>query len=383
MSVWENVLLGGHGSLHPREARGRVEELSQRIGFRLDPDTRASELSVGAQQRLEILKAISRDATILILDEPTAILAPEEARELYGWLRGFAIRGGTVIIITHKLEEARRFTDELTVLRAGRTVLTSASSAISAADLTSAMIGGAVSPEVRSARQTEHGEVVVRVSDLDLDDDRGVAVVRHATFEVHAGEILGMAGVDGSGHHQLLLAIAGRYAVSGGTMTRAHSVGFVPEDRHRDGAALDFTLAENVAIRGAGKREGRISWRSVEARTSALLDKYDVRARGPREVFSMLSGGNQQKLVMARELEGAPSLIVVENPTRGLDVRAAAFVRDELRAARDRGTAIVFYSSDLDEIVEMSDRVLVVYSGTVSTVPRERDRIGAAMLGAP
>lgn len=382
MKVWENVQLGGGGRLHPRRAREQIKSLSQDIGFALDPDAVVSELSVAAQQRLEILKAISRHARMLILDEPTAILAPEEARDLYNWLRIFAKGGGTAVIITHKLEEARRFTDDVTVLRAGRSVLAVASPGVSADELTTAMIGETLSAEPSPTKSPGATDVVVRAIDLTLRDERRVPVVEQATFVVHAGEIVGIAGVEGSGHHQLLLAIAGRHPVASGTLTAPPNTGLVPEDRHRDGAVLDFTLAENIALHQAGERRGRLDWRSVEARTSALLSQYDVRARGATERFALLSGGNQQKLVLARELDGPPSLLVVENPTRGLDVRAAAFVRRQLRAARDEGTAIVFYSSDLDEIVEMSDRVLVVFAGSVSAAPRDRGRIGAAMLGA-
>ena len=382
LTVWENVLLGGSGRIQPRQARAMVRSTAERLGFNLDVDARVADLPVASQQRLEIVKAASHNATILILDEPTAILAPEEARELYAWLRNFANEGGTAIVVTHKLDEARRFTDDLTVLRAGRTVLTATSATISVEDLTAAMIGGGdvVAPPPRPKR--EASSVVFRANGLSLRDARNVVVVRGANVEVRAGEIVGVAGVEGSGHHELLLAIAGRHSVADGHVSGPASASIIPEDRHLNGVALDFTLTENVAIRDAGVRKGAMQWSERARSVSELLGRFDVRARGPEDPMRSLSGGNQQKVVLARELDAEPALVVAENPTRGLDIRAAAFVREQLRAARDRGAGIVLYSSDLDEIIELADRVLVVHAGAVAEVPRDRNRIGAAMLGA-
>ena len=381
MTVWENVLLGGSGVLDPTAARNDIRALAKRLGFALDPDAIVSELPVASQQRLEILTAIHRNARLLILDEPTAILAPEEAEELYKWLRAFADGGGTAIVVTHKLDEARRFTDELTVLRAGKTVRQTTSSDATAGELTRAMIGEALAPPP-SRKAAARGELVLRTDRLHLVDSRGLMMVRDASFEVWAGEIVGVAGIEGSGHHQLLLALAGRHPVHSGSLEAPQSVSFVPEDRHKNAIVRDFTLTENAAVTGAGARRGRIAWRDFAARTRALIERYDVRAPGPFTAIRDLSGGNQQKFVLARELSGNPKAIVAENPTRGLDVRAAGFVREQLQAARDRGAAVVVYSSDLDEILELADRVLVVHAGSVVAVAPDRDRIGAAMLGA-
>jgi simple sugar transport system ATP-binding protein len=381
MSVWENVILGSGGLLNPPQARRDVRDLVERLGFSLAVNERVDALPVAAQQRLEILKAVYREARLLILDEPTAILAPEEARDLYGWLRSFASEGGTAIVVTHKLEEARQFTDSLTVLRAGRTVFQSASSGVSTSDLTRAMIGESMPAAERTPKRPA-GDPVVSVQRLSLEDDRRVVVVAEASFDVRGGEILGVAGVEGSGHHQLLLALAGRHAASAGRIELATRASIIPEDRHRNAVVLPFTLTENAAIRGAGERRGVLGWRELSDRVRLLMDRFDVRAAGPAAAMRTLSGGNQQKFVLARELAADPQLIVAENPTRGLDVRASAFVRDQLRAARDNGVAVVLYSSDLDEIIELADRVLVVQAGRVVEVPVDRMRIGAAMLGA-
>ena len=381
MTVWENVLLGGSGTLSPAIARRDIRSLSERFGFSLDPNARVAELPVAAQQRLEILKAVYRNARILILDEPTAILAPEEAADLYGWLRSFTDAGGTAVVVTHKLDEARRFTDELTVLRSGQTVLQATSRDVSAESLTRAMIGESIRV-AEEGPSREAGAPMVRVEGLTIVDARRVAVVRDASFEIRAGEIVGIAGIEGSGHHQLMLALAGRLPAHSGTIGAPTRVSFVPEDRHRNAVVLPFTLTENVAIRQAGARRGGMGWRAMAAMTKALITRFDVRATGPEAQMRALSGGNQQKLVLARELDGDPDLVIAENPTRGLDIRAAAFVREQLRAARARGAAVVFYSSDLDEILDIADRVLVVHGGVVSSAPRDRDRIGAAMLGA-
>lgn len=381
MTVWENVFLGGNGALNLDDARSEVRALNERLGFALDPDTPVEELTVAAQQRLEILKAIRRNARVLILDEPTAILAPEEANDLYAWLRGFAGQGGTAVVVTHKLDEARRYTDELTVLRAGATVARTASAAASIDEITRAMIGEALVAFRAGRAATAAGNLVVHADGLTLRDERQAAVIHGATFDVRAGEVVAIAGVEGSGHHHLMLAIAGRLGASAGSLKGPARVAVVPEDRHRDAVVLPFTLTENAAVKGAGHRRGRIPWNTLSERVDGFLRRFDVRAAGPSAAMATLSGGNQQKFVLARELDDGPELIVAENPTRGLDVRASAFVREQLRAARDRGAAVVVYSSDLDELLELADRVLVVHRGTVSAAPLDRTRIGAAMLG--
>lgn len=382
MSVAENIELGGRGRFRPEVARSEAMTLARRVGFDIDPRALVSDLTVAAQQRLEILKAISRNARILILDEPTAVLAPTEAHELLTWLREFATGGGTAVVITHRLEDARAYANDLTVLRGGRTVLTSASDRTTTAEVAEAMIGsGTASASVPRALESSTSQPVARAEEATIHDSRGRIAIDRATFDIKGGEIVGVAGVEGSGHHELLLALARRRPVGGGRLQLPDRIGFVAEDRHRHGVVLDFTLAENVVINNAGARRGRMRWRSIAAATTTLLKRFDVRASGPDARMATLSGGNQQKVVLVRELDAAPHMLVAENPTRGLDIRAAAFVRNQIRTARDSGMAIVYYSSDLDELVEASDRILAVHAGRVAWVARNRAVVGAAMLG--
>ncbi len=399
MTVAENVALGGRGRYDARAAADRVREVGARAGLALDPHARAGDLSVAGQQRLEIVKALARDARLLILDEPAAVLGPAEARELLTWLRGYVDGGATAVLITHKLRDALAFADDVTVLRRGRTVAAAPAAATHETALTRHMLGAADGTDdaalatVGAGPATHHdaapaaGPVRVAARDLRYDDARGVARVRDATFELRAGELVGVVGVEGSGQRELLRLLAGRLAPTAGTLTRPARVGFVPEDRHRDALLLDGSLVENVALRGAGARRGLVPWTALGRRASALLDRFDVRAgpAGAALPARALSGGNQQKLVVARELAGdetgVPDLVVAENPTRGLDVRATAAVLARLREARAAGAAVIVYSSDLDEVLALADRVLVVYDGHVRPAPPEREAVGRAMLG--
>jgi simple sugar transport system ATP-binding protein len=378
MSVAENVMLGSSGRIRGKQTKALLEALPQHDGFRMELSKPVGSLSVASQQRVEILKAIYHDARLLILDEPTAVLAPDEAEDLYGWLRTFAAGGGTAVVITHRLDEARRFTDDLTVLRNGKTVFTAPSSTATVAALQAVMIGAAQMESERRARTP--GPVVARVNDMTIASD-GRQWIRSATFEVRAGEILGVAGVEGSGHHQLLHALAGRVFVEG-SVDRPSAVALLPEDRHRDAVVLDFDLRENVAIADAGTRAGLIQWNEFRRLTAQLIGTFDVRAVGPEQAMSELSGGNQQKLVFAREVATKPALFIAENPTRGLDIRASAFIRERLQDLADAGCAVIVYSSDLDEVLAIADRVLVVHAGTVKSMAvDDRNAIGAAMLG--
>ena len=394
MTVAENVALGGHGMLDLPSVAARLRELSGRTGFALDADAPVESLPIAAQQRVEIAKALVRDARLLVLDEPTAVLPPAESEQLLRWLHHYTEQGNAVVLITHKLREALSIAHDVTVLRRGRTVLAVRRSDATIADLTSAMIGSANGDDEVTRHSTGAGgsevrarerEPVFRAERISVTDVLGIARVRDATFVVRAGEIVGIAGVEGGGQRELLRALAGRLPIAAGTLSRPSVVGFVPEDRHRDGVLLDRTLVENIALRGAGARRGRIDWRAFEARTGALLREFDVRAPSPDVPIHTLSGGNQQKLVLARELDdaggGALRALVVESPTRGLDVRAAGEMHARLRAARDAGAAVVLYSSDIDEILLLADRVLVVYAGLVREAQVEREAVGRLMLG--
>ena len=419
MTVAENVALGGRGHYDAARAAERVREVTRRSGLALDPEARVGALPVGAQQRLEIVKALARDARVLILDEPTAVLAPAEASDLLRWVRAFADGGSSVVLITHKLRDALAISDDVTVLRRGATVMT-VSAESSERALATAMLGApprGARPErsewaqgrlprvedasaARSARnpivaadieRAPVGDAVLAAHDVSVADERGIVRLRHATCEVRAGEIVGVAGVEGAGQRELLRALAGRRPPTAGRIERPADVGFVPEDRHREAMVLDFDLVENVVLRGAGARRGVVPWRALAATTARLVERHDVRAPGPRAAARTLSGGNQQKLVLARELaddevNGTASpvaALVVENPTRGLDIRASAAVHDALRAARDAGAAVIVYSSDLDEVLSLADRVLACFDGTLREVAAERDAVGRAILGVP
>jgi general nucleoside transport system ATP-binding protein len=396
MTVAENIALGGRGLLDAARLAERVREIAERTGFALDPAARVETLPIGAQQRVEIAKALIRDARVLILDEPTAVLAPAETAELLRWIRAFADAGNAVVLITHKLQEALSVADDVTVLRLGRTVLTGRRDTVTRESLTRAMLGAdRALPEddestaATAASSSLERPVVYHADRVTVVDAGGVTRVRDASFSIRAGEIVGIAGVEGSGQRELLRVLAGRMQPSSGTVTRPVSVGFVPEDRHHDAVLLERDLAENVALRDAGARRGIIDWRMVRAHTAALMRAFDVRAEDPLVPMRTLSGGNQQKLVLARELQSDVRssssrdgiAIVAENPTRGLDVRATLDVRARLRRACMDGAAIVLYSSDLDEVLLLATRVLVMYGGTVVETPLDREEIGRAMLG--
>jgi simple sugar transport system ATP-binding protein len=390
MTVAENIALGGRGRLDLADVARRVDELSTSTRFALNPNARVETLPVGAQQRVEIAKALVQAARILILDEPTAVLAPAESTELLRWVRAYADAGNAAVLITHKLREALGVADDVTVLRRGRTILTAKRDEVTPDTLTSAMIG----EELTGVRAKSFAEdfrshvsraAVFRADRLTLTDAGGIVRVRDATFEINAGEIIGVAAVEGSGQRELLRALAGRLAPASGLLAHPSAVGFVPEDRHHDAVLLNRSLTENVALRGAGARRGVMDWDAVGAQTGRLMFEYDVRAESANIPIRTLSGGNQQKLVLARELELDPDserALVVENPTRGLDVRATAEIHARLRRAALDGAAIVLYSSDIDEVLLIATRVFVVFERVVRELPLDRERIGQAMVGA-
>ena len=387
MTVAENLALGGSGLRRARVMAERVDRIAAATGLQLDPHAVVESLPVSAQQRVEIAKALVRDATVLILDEPTAVLAPPEIEDLLRWLRAFADRGGAVVLITHKLREAISVANDVSVLRRGRVTFTGAAVTASTEQLTTAMIGAAdIGTVVATATQSLGTTAVFDARNITVAHQDGRVAIRDATFVVRAGEIVGIAAVEGAGQHALLRALAGRYSLIGGVLKQPRNVGFVPEDRERDAVMLDRSLADTVALRGAGERRGRIAWPAMRARCDELIHAYDVRARDSHTLVRELSGGNQQRLVLARELETtwdcpAPGALVAENPTRGLDLRACAAVHQRLRIACAGGAAVVVYSSDLDELMSLATRVLVIFNRQVRDVPLARDTIGRAMLG--
>lgn len=385
MTVAENVALAGSGSLNLRTTADLIRAISADAGLPIDPDAVVRDLPVGAQQRVEIIKALARDARTLILDEPTAVLAPQEVVELLAWTRRFAARGGTVVLIAHKLREVLSVADRVTVLRRGRTTLTSEATAVTEAILVDAMLGesartpATVREDAKARARHDQADVIV-LADVTVHDSANIERVRGVSMIVRSGEIVGVAAVEGSGQRELLRVMAGRLTPTAGRVLLPRTIGFVPEDRHRDAVVLEATLTENVALRNAAARRGIMPWAALSRETAALMTSRDVRAHDASVPIRTLSGGNQQKLVLGRELAGSPQALVVENPTRGLDIRAAADVHTALRAARAEGAAVVMYSSDLDELLSLADRVVVVSGGMVRSVEMERDSVGRAML---
>ena len=396
LSVAENVALAAGWPVQPRPLHARVRALSERVGLPLEPEARAGHLSVALKQRLEIVKALATDARILLLDEPTAVLAPAESEELLRVVRAFTARGGAAVLITHKLDEALAAADRVTVLRQGTVVFEGAVAGETAESLARAMIGegaeeaGPPSSSSRgvAAREPAAGfgqAVLVRLEELEIPRDTGYGIaVRRATLSIRTGEIVGVAAVEGNGQRELLRAVAGRLQPLRGRREVAGPVGFVPEDRTTEGLIPELTLTENVVLGSRADdpwiRRGRIDWRVARARTATLLKEFSVVAAGPDARAATLSGGNQQKLVMARELAREPRVVVAENPTRGLDIRAADAIHARLRAAAAGGAAVLVYSSDLDEVLGLADRVLVASRGTLTEAPPRATRAEVGQL---
>lgn len=381
LSVAENLVLGGHGLHRPASALALLRETMRSSGLRVPEHGLARELSIVEQQRLEILKALARGAKILILDEPTAVLAPAEIDELLRWIRAFAKGGGSVVLVTHKLREALAVADDVTVLRRGKVVYVGGGRPSTEAELARSMFPEKLEPDAIPERPAP-GEVVVTAVAIDVLDTRGVQRIRGASFQVSRHEIVGVAAVEGSGHRELLTALAALSPVARGALQLPSRIAFIPADRSREALIPEFTLTENVALRDVGRRNGLMPWDDLTQRTSALLERFAIVAPSPRAQARTLSGGNQQRLVVARELEQAVDLVVADHPTRGLDIRAAAFVHHQLRAAAARGAAVVFHSADLDELLSLATRVLVVFEGDVGEFGLDRDAVGRAMVGA-
>lgn len=389
MTVAENVALGGEGRFDARAAARMVERIGAETGLKLDPWARAGDLPVGAQQRLEIVKALAHEARVLILDEPTAVLAPSEAAELAQWLRGFAAVGGTVVLITHKLREALALADDVTVLRRGKRVLSSTAAETNESAVIRALIGeeseSVLLTRERTTRAVE-GEIVLALDGASFTDDSGVVRLKPTTLSVRRGEVLGLAGVEGSGQRELLRLLARRLAPTTGVVRAPERVGFIPEDRLADAMIPSLTLVENVALAVAGRSTGAMDWESWRARTTAIVAAQDVRTSGVESTAGALSGGNQQKLVVGREREVSVDALVAENPTRGLDIQAAARVRAAITSAPDGlAPAVVYYSADLDEVLAVADRLVVCFAGEIREIADLTDSaaIARAMVGAP
>jgi general nucleoside transport system ATP-binding protein len=407
MTVAENIVLANEPTragllLDTNAADRRVRELSRSFNFAIDPDARVESITVGQQQRVEILKALYRHADILILDEPTAVLTPQEASELFEILETLTREGMSVIFITHKLNEVLEIADRITVVRRGKRIDTVDRQGATEEALARMMVGREVLLRVDKPA-SDPGDPLLTVEDLQVFDDRGLEAVRGVSFEVRGGEIVGIAGVDGNGQTELIDAItglrkaaSGRVAVGGRNVTGAtpstildSGLGHIPEDRQRRGLVLEFSLAENVALhdydKAPGSRSGWLFPRQLIRRARELLTQFDVRGGGPQTLASALSGGNQQKVVLAREIGRGPSVLIAAQPTRGLDVGAIEFVHRRLVEARDNGKAVLLVSLELDEIISLSDRTLVLYEGEIVAQHGPdvtEDQLGIEMTGA-
>ncbi|MCW8131583.1 MAG: ABC transporter ATP-binding protein [Planctomycetota bacterium] len=409
MTVAENVALGRRASplglrFDARRYEAEVERLSAETGLAVDPRARIEDLSVGLRQRVEILKALARGARMLLLDEPTAVLAPPEVRALFSTLERLRDAGRTITIITHKLDEVFALASSVTVLRRGKTVFAGSLEGLTPEDLARKMVGEA--REVAAGELPVGGEILLDVKGLRADFSSGTGL-HAAEFSLRAGEVLGVAGVEGNGQDELAGALAGTLAPSAGAQirllgrdllplgVRARSeagIAFIPPDRHRDGLVLEFSLAENLILRDAfspGRPCSRgpfLDRARIRASAAERLQAYGVHPPEPDLNAGALSGGNQQKVIIARELSRKPKVILACNPARGLDVGAAAAVHEKLlHAARGEGAGVLLISSDLDEVLRLSDRVAVLYKGTLREIGARgvtKDEVGRAMVGA-
>jgi len=406
MTVAENIVL----ATEPRQAgvlldyasaRRRVQDLAAQFNFAIDPEARVENITVGQQQRVEILKALYRRADILILDEPTAVLTPQEAQELFGILRGLTREGMSIIFISHKLNEVLEIADRITVLRRGKRVETLPAAGATEEGLARLMVGREVLLRVEKS-EAKPVDPLLEVEDLQVLDDRGLEAVRGVSLQVRAGEIVGIAGVDGNGQTELVEALtglrqvrAGEFRVAGRRLAGSSThrilesgIGHIPEDRQRRGLVLEFTLAENLAFHEFDKPpNSRLGWLRpgrLISRARKLIQEFDVRGGGPQTPARSLSGGNQQKLVVAREVANDPRVLIAAQPTRGLDVGAIEYVHRRLVEERDEGRAVLFVSLELDEILSLSDRILVMYEGEIVGEygpGASEQELGVAMLG--
>ncbi|HZM19810.1 MAG TPA: ABC transporter ATP-binding protein [Gaiellaceae bacterium] len=406
MTVAENIVLAEE----PRTAGifvdydaaiRRVRDLAATFNFAIDPDAKVERITVGQQQRVEILKALYRGADILILDEPTAVLTPQEADELFAILRTLQREGMSIIFISHKLREVLEIAERVTVLRRGKKIDTVPREGATPQGLASLMVGREVLLRVEKP-PVDAGDILLRVENLQVLDDRDLEAVRGVSLDVRAREIVALAGVDGNGQSELIDALSGLRKTSGGTIqiagrdvtaSNAHSrydsgLGHIPEDRQRRGLVLEFTLAENLTLHDFDKQPfSKFGWLRpgrVVAWARSLLKEFDVRGGGPRTRAGALSGGNQQKVVVAREVARDPRVLIAAQPTRGLDVGAIEFVHRRLVEERDEGRAVLLVSLELEEVLSLADRILVLYEGQIVAEygpDVTEEELGIAMTG--
>ena len=405
-TVAENIILGSEvtnkGVLDLKKANADILELSERYGLAVDPTAKVEDISVGAQQRVEILKTLYRGADILIFDEPTAVLTPAEILELMEIMKTLVKEGKSIILITHKLDEIRAVADRVTVIRRGKSIQTVGIEGATNKDLAEMMVGRSVS-FVTEKEEAQPKEVVLAISDLVVNENRGIPAVKELSLDVRAGEIVGIAGIDGNGQSELIQAITGLRKVKSGSIKikgqevvglsprkiTEMNVSHVPEDRHRDGLVLEMMLSENIALQTYYKeplsKNGALNYNQINSYARKLMEEFDVRAANEIVPASALSGGNQQKAIIAREVDRNPDLLIVSQPTRGLDVGAIEYIHKRLIGERDKGKAVLVVSFELDEIINLSDRIAVIHDGKIQGIvkPSETNKqeLGILMAG--
>lgn len=405
-TVAENIILGSeltkNGVLDIAGASKEIKALSERYGLAVDPSAKVADISVGAQQRVEILKTLYRGADILIFDEPTAVLTPSEIDELMAIMKNLVKEGKSIILITHKLDEIRAVSDRVTVIRRGKSIETVEIAGATNADLAEMMVGRSVSFKTEK-QASKPKEVVLSIKDLVVNENRGVPAVKNLSLDVRAGEIVGIAGIDGNGQSELIQAITGLRKVESGSIelkgdsiVGLHprqitelSVGHVPEDRHRDGLILEMMISENIALQTYYKephsKNGILNYSNITSYAKKLMEEFDVRAASELVPAAALSGGNQQKAIIAREIDRDPDLLIVSQPTRGLDVGAIEYIHKRLIEERDNGKAVLVVNFELDEILNVSDRIAVIHDGKiqgiVSPETTNKQELGVLMAG--
>lgn len=404
-TVAENIILGSeltkNGVLDIAGASKEIKALSERYGLAVDPSAKVADISVGAQQRVEILKTLYRGADILIFDEPTAVLTPSEIDELMAIMKNLVKEGKSIILITHKLDEIRAVSDRVTVIRRGKSIETVEIAGATNADLAEMMVGRSVSFKTEK-QASKPKEVVLSIKDLVVNENRGVPAVKNLSLDVRAGEIVGIAGIDGNGQSELIQAITGLRKVESGSIelkgdsiVGLHprqitelSVGHVPEDRHRDGLILEMMISENIALQTYYKephsKNGILNYSNITSYAKKLMEEFDVRAASELVPAAALSGVNQQKAIIAREIDRDPDLLIVSQPTRGLDVGAIEYIHKRLIEERDNGKAVLVVSFELDEILNVSDRIAVIHDGKIQGIvsPETTNKQGLGVLMA-
>lgn len=405
-TVAENIILGSEttkaGVIDLKKAIAEIKELSARYGLEVDPTAKVADISVGAQQRVEILKTLYRGADLLIFDEPTAVLTPAEIAELLKIMKTLVSEGKSIILITHKLDEIRAVADSVTVIRRGKSIQTVAVEGATNQDLAEWMVGRSVSFKTEKI-ESHPKEVVLSIKDLVVNENRGIPAVKGLSLDVRAGEIVGIAGIDGNGQSELIQAITGLSKVKSGSITikgeevvgksprkiTEMQVSHVPEDRHRYGLVLPLTVAENIALQTYYKepnsKNGILNYTAINEKARQLMQEFDVRGASELVPAKALSGGNQQKAIIAREIDRNPDLLIVSQPTRGLDVGAIEYIRKRLIAERDKGKAVLVVSFELDEILDVSDRIAVIHDGVIHGIvdpaKTNKQELGVLMAG--